>query len=315
MYQPYFMTNKKSITNAHDQFFRTAMADKRVAREFLKSRLPEELCQLVDFEQLTLQPRSHINDVRQESAVDVLFKTKIDSREAYLYLLLEHQSTPDQLMPFRLLKYLCNIIDHHLKSHRTKKIPLIYPMVIYHGKRQYPYTTNINDLVDAPRELVDRYFLKPFQLIDLGKIDDESIKQHAWSGVMEFALKHIFARDILPWLKNIAGTLNQLDKAGGRDFIAIVLQYLMERGELRDKDAFFKLIDTKISHEVGEKIMSLAEQLREEGRFEGKLEGKLEGELKKGLEIARRMLEEGSDPLFVAKVTSLTLDEIKALQK
>ena len=44
---------------------------------------------------------------------------------------------------------------------------------------------------------------------------------------MEFALKHIFARDILPWLKDIADTLHQLDNAGGRDFIAIVLQYLL----------------------------------------------------------------------------------------
>lgn len=182
------------------------MMDKRVARDFLMSWLPAELCQSVDFEKLEIQPRSHINDVRKESAVDVLFKTTIEGHEAYLYLLLEHQSTPDQLMPFRMLKYMCNIIDHHLKTHDTKndkKIPLIYPLVVYHGKRKYPFSTNLGDLIDAPQSLVDRYFLKPFQLIDLGQIDDEILKQHAWSGVMEFALKHIFARDILPGLKKL----------------------------------------------------------------------------------------------------------------
>lgn len=303
--------NKNQISNAHDQFFRTAMADKRVARDFLMAWLPGELCQRMDFAQLEIQPRSHINDVRQESAVDVLFKTMIEGHEAYIYLLLEHQSTPDPLMPFRMLKYMCNIIDHHLKTHDGKKIPLIYPLVIYHGKRKYPFSTDLNDLVDAPPSLIDRYFLKPFQLIDLGQIDDETLKQHAWSGVMEFALKHIFARDILPFLKDIADTLHQLDNAGGRDFIAIVLQYLLERGELSDKEAFFKLIDTQISHEVGEKIMSLAEQLKEEGRIEGKLEGELEGKQ----EIAKRLLEENTDPAFVAKVTGLSLDKIKLLQK
>jgi recombination-promoting nuclease RpnB len=129
------MTKKKknNINNAHDQFFRTAMANKTVAREFLKTWLPGELCQLVDFEQLEIQPRSHINEVRQESEVDVLFKTTIGGYEAYLYLLLEHQSTPDELMPFRLLKYLCNIIDQHLKTQGNNKIPLIYPTVVYHG--------------------------------------------------------------------------------------------------------------------------------------------------------------------------------------
>jgi predicted transposase YdaD len=120
---------------------------------------------------------------------------------------------------------------------------------------------------------------------------------------MEFALKHIFARDILPFLKDIADTLHQRDNAGGRDFIAIVLQYLLERGELSDKEAFFKLIDTQISHEVGEKIMSLAEQLKEEGRIE------------KEREIAKRMLDEGAEPAFVAKVTGLSLDKIKMMQK
>lgn len=171
-----------------------------------------ELCQLVDFDHLEIQPRSHINDLRQESEVDVLFKTTIDGHQAYLYLLLEHQSTPDPLMPFRLLKYLCNIIDQHLKEHGKDKIPLIYPTVIYHGKRKYPFTTNLADLVDAPKELVDRYFLKPFQLIDLGQIDDETLKQHAWSGVMEFVLKHIFARDMLPYLNDIAQTFGHIQK-------------------------------------------------------------------------------------------------------
>ncbi|HAU1484593.1 TPA: Rpn family recombination-promoting nuclease/putative transposase [Legionella pneumophila] len=302
--------NNNPITNAHDQFFRTSMADKRVARDFLKAWLPGDLCQTVNFEQLEMQPRSYINDLRKESAVDVLFKTEIEGHEAYLYLLLEHQSTPDQLMPFRLLKYICNIIDHHLKTHdhkSDKKIPLIYPLVIYHGKRKYPFSTNISDLIDAPKSLIDRYFLKPFQLIDLGQIDDKTLKQHAWAGIMEFALKHIFARDILPWLKEIAATLRQMDNEGGRDFIEIVLQYLLERGELSDQDAFFKIIDTQISHEVGEKIMSLAEQLIEEGKAKGKNEERLE--------IAKKMIEEGIDPDSVIKITGLSLDKIKELQK
>jgi len=295
--------NNSQINNAHDQFFRTAMADKRVARDFLISWLPGDICQRIDFTKLEMQPRSYINDVRQESAVDVLFKTVIEDHEAYIYLLLEHQSTPDQLMPFRMLKYMCNIIDQHLKTYGGKKIPLIYPLVIYHGKRKYPFSTDLNDLIDAPQSLINNYFLKPFQLIDLGQIDDEKLKQHAWSGVMEFALKHIFARDILPWLKDIADLLHQLDNSGGRDFIELVLQYLLERGELSDKNAFFKLIDTQISHEVGEKIMSLAEQLKEEGRADAMHE------------VAKRMLAEGSDPVFVAKVTKLPLNKIKELHK
>ena len=61
--------------------------------------------------------------------------------------------------------------------------------------------------------------------------------------------------------------------------------------------------------------MSLGEQLREEGRLEGRYEGKLEGELKSKSEIAKLLLDEGPDPVFVAKVTGLPLDKIKALRE
>lgn len=285
------------------------MADKRVAHEFLKRHLPKDLANKVDFNDLAMQPRSFISDVRKESVVDVLFKTTIDDKEAFIYLLAEHQSKPDELMPLRILKYTCNIIDDHLAKHKkalkgkAKKLPLIYPMVIYHGKTPYGHTTDIHDMVDAPKDLVEQYFLKPFHLIDLGQIEDERLKQHAWSGVMEFALKHIFARDILPHIENISTLLYNLDKMDGRSFVEVVLQYFLERGEIKSKEQFFELVNDNISHEVGGDIMTLAEQLKKEGQKE------------KALEIARTLLEDGSDPSFVAKVTKIPLPQIKDLKK
>ena len=62
---------------------------------------------------------------------------------------------------------------------------------------------------------------------------------------------------------------------------------------------FFEYVIPK----MGDKIMSLAEILIEEGIENNKLE------------TARDMLIEGCDPVFVAKITKLPLDKIKALQK
>ena len=302
------MSKKTSevITNPHDQFFRKAMEDKRVAMAFLKAHLPSDLCGKIDFNTLVLQPRSQTNAVRRESIVDVLFKTMIDGREAYIYLLLEHQSTPDPLMSFRVIEYTVNAIHEHLKKHKTTKIPLIYPLVVYHG-RPYEFITDIRDLVDAPRELVDRYFLKPFQLLDLSKIDDEVLKQNVWSGIMTFVLKHIFERDMLPFLQDIASLLKKIDENDGQDLLGIVLQYIIERAELSDKNAFFELINANISYETGGEIMTIAEQLRHEGELRGKLEGKLE--------TAQEMLKAGTDIEFIAKVTHLPIEKIKALKK
>jgi predicted transposase/invertase (TIGR01784 family) len=189
---------KKHIAKPHDHFFRMMMSDKRVAREFFEAHLPKEVLQAIDLDQLELQSSSYIDDLRQESIADMLFKTRVAGHEAYIYLLVDHQSHPDELMPFRVLKYLCNVIDQHLKDTKSKRIPLILPLVVYHGKQPWHYSTDMGDLVDAPKEWVEAYFLKPFTLIDLNKIEDEELKQRSWAGVMELTLKHIFARDMLP---------------------------------------------------------------------------------------------------------------------
>lgn len=310
------MSSKTSeiISNPHDQFFRKALEDKRVATEFLRTYLPADLCDQIDFNTLTLQPRSQTNAVRKESIVDVLFKTRIGGKDAYLYLLLEHQSTPDPLMSFRVIEYTINAIRDHLKKHKTSKIPLIYPLVVYHGK-PCEFITDIRDLVDAPRELVDHYFLKPFQLLDLSKISDEELKKNIWSGIMAFALKHIFERDMLPFLQEIAPILKKIDRSNGQDFVGIVLQYIVERAELSDENAFFELINTHISDETGERIMTLAERLVLKGKLEGQREGELKGVLEGKLETAQEMINQGLDLNLIAKVTHLPLDKIKALKK
>lgn len=290
------------ITNPHDQFFRESMKDKRVATEFLTTHLPTEISALVDFNDLTLQPRSHSNAVRREATVDVLFKTTIAGKEAYIYLLLEHQSAPDPLMSFRVMQYTVNAIHEHLRQYKTNKIPLIYPLVVYHGK-PYEFKTDINDIVDAPKELVDQYFLKPFKLLDLNKIDDDVIKQTTWSGIMEFVLKHIFERDMLPFLRDAIPLLQKIYQNDGSDYGGIVLQYALESGEFSDEEQFFNLINTSISHEAGESIMSLAKKIEHRGEHKGKLE------------VALSMLSDGIEPIFVAKHTGLPLTKIHELKK
>ena len=120
---------------------------------------------------------------------------------------------------------------------------------------------------------------------------------------MEFALKHIFARDILPHVKDIAGLLQELAQADGRDYVEIVLQYFLERGELSDKESFFSLIHNEISREVGEDIMSLAEELRQEGRQEG------------WQELIIKMLDNGVEPAFIAKNTGIPLYKVKEIEE
>lgn len=166
-----------SIAHPHDQFFRDVMSDLRIAREFFTLHLPKKILDQIDLKTLELQPSSYFNKIHQEPIMDLVYKVEIKSVDNSLYLIVEHQSTPDKLMTLRMLRYKTYIIERHFRNHDNKSIPLVHGIVIYHGNVPYPYTTDIVDLIDAPREMIPEDFLKSFQLIDLSQIDDELLKQ------------------------------------------------------------------------------------------------------------------------------------------
>jgi predicted transposase YdaD len=87
-----------------------------------------------------------------------------------------------------------------------------------------------------------------------------------------------------------------LSWAGVKEFISIVLQYILEHAEMRNKQAFFEFVTIDISPEIGSEVMTLAEQLRQEGKLENQLE------------IAKRLLAEKVEFAFISKITGLSLE-------
>jgi predicted transposase/invertase (TIGR01784 family) len=322
------MQNDVPIIYTHDTFTRAMLSDKNVATDIFNSYLPADMLKITDLSNMELQPRSHIDVFGDEGILDISYKAKMMGKDCYLTLLIEHQSKPLRLMPLKILRYSLNLLEQHLEAQKGKKgrnykkpLPLIYPIVIYHGKELYPYTKDIRDLVDAPRDLVERYFLQPFQLLDLGTIEDEQIKKHVWSGIMEFALKYIYANDFLSFLQNIVAECQKLEQLeGGKKMVGVMLHYALSRGRLKSKEAFFEFVSKKFGQERGAEMMTLAEQLKAEGRAEAmtlaeqwKVEGRVEGRLKSKLEVAMNLIVEGLDLSFIAKVTGLPMSQLQDL--
>lgn len=316
------MKNKSShaVPQAHDRFFKQMMSDMRTAREFFVTHLPEDILNQIDLDRIEIQSGSYVNDLRKESIADMVFKTKLlDYKDAFIHLIVDHQSIPDELMPFRTLKYTCNFIDQHLTNMKTKRIPLIIPLVVYHGQVPWKYSIDINDLVDAPEELTKKYFLKPLQLIDLNTIPDEILKQSARAGVMTMSLKYIFYRDLLAHLPKIFTLLKQLDQTMyDKKIIENVLVYIIDKGDVGDKEAYFDMVKKDFTREIGEKIMTISEQLRTEGKNEGfqiGVEKGIEKGIEKGkMEIVERLLAENLSLHFIEKITGLPLVKIKDIK-
>lgn len=75
------------------------------ARDFFDIHLPEHIRSLCDFNTLALTNSSFIDKKLRSRLSDVLYTVQTEVGDGYLYLLIEHQSTPDKLMSWRLMHY------------------------------------------------------------------------------------------------------------------------------------------------------------------------------------------------------------------
>jgi predicted transposase/invertase (TIGR01784 family) len=227
--------------------------------------------------------------------------------------LIEHQSTPEELMPFRILQYTVSIMNHHLTKTGKKQLPIVYPLVFYNGWKPYNYSTDIFDLFGDKKELAKDILWGPCQLIDLSKIPDKKLRNHLFYGVFAYTMKHIYKKDFAPILKNIIDDLKHIERQGEMGYIYKTLSYIVEASEIK-KEIFINNIKDGLSTINEEKLMTLAEQFRQEGKQQGIQEGLHRGKEEALKTVAMNLLSQGLSVDKIVAATGLSAKEIKSLQ-
>src|SRR6187399_1970474 len=97
----------------HDALFKKTFSVVEHAAAELRAVLPAALVARTDFSTLALCPGSYIDENLAGSQSDLLFSVKVDGKPSLIYVLFEHQSSPDKLMPLRLLGYIVRILVRH----------------------------------------------------------------------------------------------------------------------------------------------------------------------------------------------------------
>lgn len=116
----------------------------------MEIHLPAELRSVCDLSTLKLESGSFVEEDLRQYFSDVLYSLKTTAGDGYIHVLIEHQSTPDKHMAFRLIRYAVAAMQRHLEAGH-KKLPLVIPVLFYTGKRSpYPYSTRWLDEFDDP---------------------------------------------------------------------------------------------------------------------------------------------------------------------
>ena len=320
------MTAKNNITKPHDAFTKANLADIDRIKALTKSHYSKEIVSLIKFDTFENKPTEFIQRDLRHIACDVLYSCKIKDEDGYIYFLYEPQSTPDELMPFRLLEYSVQIMKMHL-SQGHKKLPIILPAVIYNGEQSpYPFSADIFECFQNV-ELAKAHVFKPFNLIDLTIAKDEDIAKLPPTLYFEYLLRHArdedFAERLIDFMEKHPHFVYYF-LSGGVDFLNVVLSYIETRKN-KNPESIGRLIQV-IDNKTDGELMSIIQRWQDEAKLQGesigvlrgfeqgKVEGKAEGRHLEKVATAKELLMMGLGVDKIAKATKLSVEEIKDLQ-
>lgn len=258
------------------------MTRRENAVSFFQEHLPEDIVARTDWRTLRIVKETFIAPELKERFSDLVYTVRIREMLVFIYLLFEHQSSPDPLMPLRFYHYMGGIWDLYLKQNPDEvKLPGIIPILFYHGKEKWRIGTQFQDLIAEPG-LTTTYSPRfEYVLKDLSTMSDAEIRGNIVIRLFLHVMQHIFSPDFGNHFDKTLPLFAELSrKQTGMEYLETVLRYVYNvRDDLDPKETETKLIRV-IDEDKKEAIMTVAERLRKEGEVRGEIRGEIKGEIK-----------------------------------
>ncbi|HHX3708201.1 TPA: Rpn family recombination-promoting nuclease/putative transposase [Citrobacter freundii] len=289
---------KMTTSTPHDAVFKQFLYHPDTARDFLDIYLPSTLRELCDLQTLKLESGSFIEDSLRASYSDVLWSLKTNKGDGYIYVVIEHQSSPDAHMAFRLMRYAMAAMQRHLDAgHKT--LPLVIPMLFYHGALSpYPFSLCWLDEFDDPI-VARQLYSATFPLVDITVIPDDEIMQHRRIALLELMQKHIRKRDLMGLVEQLVSLL--ATGYANDSQLKTLFNYMMQFGNTPHVDKFIREVAQRVPQQK-ESLMTIAEVLQQEAKQQ------------EALRIAQMMLANGISHEIILKITGLSAKDLLARQ-
>jgi len=261
-----------SVNTPHDRLFRFAFEDLEVARGELEAVLPEILRRELDLAALKVEPARFVEEDLSARYCDVLYRAPVRSGgEAFLWILLEHQSSDDPMMGLRLLEYMVRVWSKLRRAAKGKpvQLPMIVPVVLQHDPAGWRATRQFRRLYAGPEALVEAlHELVPdftYILDDLSVTDDETLAKRAESPFLRLVLWSLRSRGEVDASTKPAwvDAMRALWRAGKHDAALAIVRYHVEVSKV---DAPVPLQAAREADpDLERSTMTLMEKLRIEG--------------------------------------------------
>jgi hypothetical protein len=216
-------------------------------------------------------------------------------------------------MRFRLLKYYCRIWETQLKATPSPyELRPIVPLVFYQGERKWSHSKEFTDLfAESVRDWpgVPRF---SHELIDQAGLQVHEVQGEVKARIMQLLMLAAY-HPALGWMERVAElwvSLSSLPASGGINYVRTFVLYILAT---QDTEVAQSFRDVLVRHapEVGDDVMTYAQELLAEGRAEGRAEGKLEYQV----EVIENLLREGLAWSVIERTTGVNEAQFEALKQ
>ena len=292
------------IEHFPDRSARWLLQDRENVRGLLEI-VAAELVELIDFSQLAQINRSFIPDNLREQESDLVFSVPLHSEsetdELLIYILIEHQSTVDVTMGFRVLFYMVQIWDAQRREWESDNVPKsqwrfrpILPIVFYTGEQRWSTPLTLNAVMDIP-DVFSR-FVPQFDTLFLGVKETDEARltktDHPLGWLLIVLQKERADREtIRTALIEAMSHINTLDDAQSQQrqrALLYLFLLILHRRPAEEHEELRTLFDQYIQQssdreEVTVMAQTMAEHLIERGIEQGIARGKAQG-IEQGIE-------------------------------
>ena len=339
------------IEHFPDRSARWLFQDKENVRGLLEI-VASELVESIDFSQLSPINRSFVPDNLREQESDLVFSVPLHSEsetdELLIYILIEHQSTVDSTMGFRVLFYMIQIWDSQRREWESDNVPKsqwrfrsILPILFYTGEQRWHTPLTLDAIMDIP-DMFSR-FVPRFDILFLSvKETDEADltkSNHPLGWLLtvlqkEHANTEVIRAALIEAMSHI-NALGEEQAQQRRRAISYLLLLILHRRPAEEHEELSTLVDQHIEQpsdreEVGIMAQTMAEHLIEQGKAQGIEQGIEQGETRAKQEALLKLIRfqfesvpesvinqitliqnlSRLDSLFERVLTAQTLDEI-----
>ena len=328
--RPFIVENKKEKkvliqpkqTSHHDVFFKEFYSKPEFALELFHLIFSKEELKAFDWSQLRPE-----RDTLKEKRADLIFSVPLkeyNKTEVKIFILLEHKSSYGKELFTQLLHYQTHIHQRAIQE-IGRPCPTL-PVLFYHGKTPWKWKISYQEaffgdfLTKIPtlfREDMINYRLR---LLDIhaSKVEKVFKDPEFKSRGALYLLKKIWSLEpneaslekVTAFFRPFSGMRN--------DLVLSMVDYLFRGIPGMTKETLQRAVEQGLNQKGGNYV-GIREYIKEESLKEGLQKGRQEG-LQKGLQkgrqsIALKMLQEGSDIVFISKVTGFSKEEIQKLTK